>query len=106
MPNGVFPMFYFYEYKIRGSGYWLSKTWQWFQTQTDISQTKSVVLVKFEIRTVKLMGNRKRANRVYIGDSENQHLISLSVVFNREWVLNRTAFSTSFDRNDKLLTGL
>ena len=56
----------------------------WFQTQIDIPQTKRVVLVKFEIRTVKLMGNRKRANRVYIGDSENQHLISLSVVFNRE----------------------
>jgi len=26
----------------------------WFQTQIDISQTKRVVLVKFEIRTVKI----------------------------------------------------
>jgi len=30
------------------------------------------------------MSKGKRANRVYIGDSENQHLISHSVVFNRE----------------------
>jgi len=29
------------------------------------------------------MSKWKRANRVYIDDSENQHLISLSVVFNR-----------------------
>ena len=30
----------------------------------------------------------KRANRVYIGDSENQHLISLNAVFKREWAIN------------------
>jgi len=30
------------------------------------------------------MSKWKRTNRVYIGDSENQHLFSLIVVFNRE----------------------
>jgi len=47
-------MFYFYEYKISGSQKLLLKTRQWFQTQIDISQTKRVVLVKFEIRTLKI----------------------------------------------------
>jgi len=50
-----FLMLYFYEYKIRGSQKLLLKTRQWFQTQIDISQTKRVVLVKFEIRTVKIL---------------------------------------------------
>jgi len=49
-----FLIIYFYEYKIRGSQKLLLKTRQWFQTQIDISQTKRVVLDKFEIRTVKI----------------------------------------------------
>jgi len=49
MQNDVFLMFYFYEYKIRVSQKLLLKT-----TQIDISQTKRVVLVNFEIRTVKI----------------------------------------------------
>jgi len=32
----------------------LLKTRRWFQTQIDNSQTKRVVLVNFEIRTVKI----------------------------------------------------
>ena len=50
-----FLMLYFYESKIRVSQKLLLKTRQWFQTQIDISQTKRVVLVKFEIRTVKIL---------------------------------------------------
>ena len=49
-----FLMLYFYEYKIRVFQKLLLKTRQWFQTQIDISQTKRVVLVKFEIQTVKI----------------------------------------------------
>ena len=49
-----FLMLYCYEYKIRGSQQILLKTRQKFQTHIDISQTKRVVLVKFEIRTVKI----------------------------------------------------
>ena len=49
-----FLMLYFYEYKIRWSQKLLLKTRQWFETQIDISQTKRVVLVKFEIRAVKI----------------------------------------------------
>ena len=33
---------------------YFKKTRQWFQTQIDISQTKRVVLVNFEIQTVKI----------------------------------------------------
>jgi len=49
MQNDVFLMFYFYEYKIRVSQKLLLKT-----TQIDISQTKRVVLIFFEIRTVQI----------------------------------------------------